>query len=71
MHYRVIGLSCTHASGSAGRMDTRRYDVHRTTPFTAEAAYALDPSAVVVAAGLAVPRFRQMDVVEGLSLIHI
>ena len=32
MHYRVIGLSHACACGSAGRMDTRRYDVHHHHP---------------------------------------
>ena len=64
MHYRVIGLSCVCACDSAGRMDTRRYDVHQH-PVTAEAAYALDTVVVVAAAVLAVPRVRQMGVVEG------
>ena len=69
MHYRVIGLSCACACGSVGRMDTRRYDVHHHHPVTAEAAYALDTAAVVVAAVLVVPRVRQVGVVEGWCIL--
>ncbi|KAG1233974.1 hypothetical protein G6F68_019013 [Rhizopus microsporus] len=50
-------------------MDTRRYDVHHHHPVTAEAAYALDTAAVVVAAVLVVPRVRQVGVVEGRCVL--